>query len=35
MSVNTPAPPSQPQVPATPHERRAISLFRATSSGAR
>ncbi len=27
MSVNTPAPPSQPHMPATPHERRAISLF--------
>ncbi len=27
MSVNTPAVPSEPQMPATPHERRAISLF--------
>jgi potassium-transporting ATPase ATP-binding subunit len=27
MSVNTPAAPSEPQMPATPHERRAISLF--------
>ncbi|MGO9822381.1 MAG: potassium-transporting ATPase subunit KdpB, partial [Solirubrobacteraceae bacterium] len=28
MSVNTSAQPSEPQVPATPQERRAISLFR-------
>jgi len=27
MSVNTPAAPSEPQMPATPRERRAISLF--------
>ena len=27
MSVNTPAPPSEPRSPAIPHERRAISLF--------
>jgi potassium-transporting ATPase ATP-binding subunit len=27
MSVNTPAAPSEPHMPATPHERRAISLF--------
>ena len=28
MSVNTPAPPSEPSVPAAPQERRAVSLFR-------
>ena len=28
MSVNTPAPPSEPSGPAAPQERRAVSLFR-------